>query len=219
MLLAVAVMVLAQVPVATPSPLKQIGHVRASFICGALRQNLFPAVAGLRLNDELIDKGRMMMQKTSDDAALGATSAQITGGAGAGLEMDAFQLGMLSSELGSNLAKIEALLDDPKAFSNKPASDDELALARARSRLQEVVARQQASLNVLSMTADTNSSDDLRAQRDIIPYEHDMSGPQTPAYVPMSLPDALALTKQLTQDSETRVMPAVAPIADACKPQ
>jgi hypothetical protein len=201
----------------TPAPLKEIGHVHASLLCSALRHNLFPAVAGLRIDDDLVDKGQLMMQKTADDAALHATSAEITGSAGAGSEMDNFQLGVLSSALAKNIVKVEAFLNDPNSFASNPTTDDERALALAKSRLEAVAARQRASLNVLSATAEMNDANDLRSQRDIIPYEHDMSGPQTPAFTPMSMPEALAVDKKLTQETEVDVAPAVLPIVAACR--
>ncbi|HLY02040.1 MAG TPA: hypothetical protein VKR56_06020 [Candidatus Cybelea sp.] len=201
----------------TPPPLKEIGHVHTSRLCSVLRHSLFPAVAGLRIDDDMIGKGQTMMQKTADDAALGATSAQITGGAGAGSEMDNFQLGVLSSGLARNLGKIEALLNDAGSFQTDPTDDDGRMLSAAKARLEAVAARQRVSLNVLSATAEINSANDLRAQRDIIPYEHDMSGAQTPAFTPITLPDALAAARKATGESELDVAPAMVPIAEACR--
>lgn len=215
MLLAAIVFAASPSPAPSP-PLKEIGHVRTSVLCSALRHNIFPAVAGLKLNDDLIDKGRMMMQKTADDAAANAGSAAITGGAGAGSEMDNFQLGILSSDLAKNLVKIEAFLADAHAFPKDPSTEDERMLALAKSSLEAVASRQRATLNVLSATAEINSANDVRAQRDIIPYEHDMSGPQTPPFTPISMPDALATDIKLTQASEVQVTPVVRPIVAIC---
>jgi hypothetical protein len=224
MTLASLLMVLAQaVPSALPSaaptatPLKEIGHVRTSLLCSTLAHDLLPAVAGLRLNDDLVGQGELMMQKSAKDAGANTGSAQETGGAGAGSEMDTYQLELLSSAVAKNLTVVEHFLSDTRGFKSDPAGDDERALALAKSRLEAVVAAQRGSLNVLSEMAEVNSANDLRAQRDIIPYEHDMSGPQTPPFTPISMPGALAQTDKLTQQAEDDVNPAMRPIVAACR--
>ncbi len=224
----------------SPGPLKEIGHVRSSILCSALRHNLFPAVEGLRINDALINRGQAMLLRTADDAAAYAASASPTGGGGAGdpfqeeaaanqgsasatggasagSEMDAYQLGLLSHDLAKNLDKIAGFLNDPHAFTGTPKSDDERALALAESRLEAVVVRQRASLNILSATAEMNSANDLKSRRDVIPYDHCMTCAQTPAFTSISMPHALAAARNLTEQTETAVAPAVFPIVAACK--
>ena len=246
MLLPTLLVLVAQVgPAASPSaaqstpPLKEIGHVRSSTLCTALRHNLFPAVDGLRINDALISRGQAILIRTAEDAAAYAASASPTdtsagdpfaleaganagsvsptGGGSAGSEMDGFQLGLVYNSLAKNLDKVEAFLNDPHSFAVSPTSDDERALALAKSRLEAVVARQRASLNILSATAETNAANDLKSRRDAIPYEHCMTCAQTPAFTPLSAPRSLAAATNQTQQSETGVAPAVLPIVAACR--
>jgi hypothetical protein len=222
----------------TPA-LKEIGHVRSSTLCTALRHNLFPAVEGLRIDDAMIDRGQAILVRTAKDAAAyaadasltagsagdpfaqeagaNAGSASATGGGNAGSEMDSFQLGILTQNLAKNLDKVEALLDDPQIFAGTPTSDDQRALAQAKSRLEDVVARQRASLNILSATGETNAANDLKSRRDVIPYEHCMTCSQTSPYTPISAPDSLAAATNQTQQTEAGVAPAILPIVAACR--
>jgi hypothetical protein len=247
MLLTTLLVLVAQVgsapsPSATQStpPLKEIGHVRSSTLCTALRNNLSPAVEGLRINDALVGRGQAILVRTAEDAAAyaasvsptdptsagdpfaqeagaNAGSASATGGGSAGSEMDGFQLGTVSHSLAKNLDKVEAFLDDPHSFPDSPTSDDERALALAKSRLEAVVARQRASLNIISATAEMNAGNDLRSRRDVIPYEHCMTCTQTPPFTPISAPRALAAATNQTQQTENGVAPAVLPIVAACR--
>jgi hypothetical protein len=223
----------------SPGPLKEIIRVRSSTLCTTLRNNLFPAFKVLRVNDAMIGRGQAILAKTATDAAAYAAnaspvdssggdpfqqeaeanegSASATGGASAASEMDAYQLGILAQNLAKNIERIEALLDDPHLFPATPKSDDERALVLAQSRLEAVADRQRASLNVLSATAEINDANDLRSRRDVIPYEHCMSCAQTRPFTPISMPDSLAATRKLTEQTETDVAPAVDPIVDACK--
>jgi hypothetical protein len=204
-------------PAPSPSPLKEIGHVRTSRLCSALNHNLFPAVNGLMLDDKLIDRGFHLMVRSLADAASEATSATITGNANAGSEMDTFQLGMLAEELARNIVKIDNLLADPERFPNDPTTSDDQELALARSRLGAVVARQRRELNILSATAEIDSANDLKSRRDIIPYEHDMSSRNTPAFTPVSMPEALEQDVNLKHATEAAVDPAILPIVAACR--
>jgi hypothetical protein len=213
-------------PVASPA-LKEIYHTHSSAVCSALNNNLLPAVDGLRANDDLASHGQAALARIAQDAAASVearqdgfiytTSATLTGGASTGPEMDNYRLGNLVHAIARNLEKIEALLDDPKSFPSNPASANEQQLLLVRSLLGKVVAEQRASLNVLSGTQATNAANDLRSQRDTIPYEHDMSGPETPHYTFTSRPEALSNERQLTQQAEADVTPAVLPLVAACR--
>jgi hypothetical protein len=131
--------------------------------------------------------------------------------------MDSFQLGILTQNLAKNLDKVEAFLNDPQTFPGTPTSDDQRALAQAKSRLEDVVARQRASLNILSATGETNAANDLKSRRDVIPYEHCMTCSQTSPYTPISAPDSLAAATNQTQQTEAGVSPAILPIVAACR--
>jgi hypothetical protein len=246
MVLAKFLLLLAQVgsaasppPAQSTAPLKVIIHVRSSTLCTALHHNVEPAVEGLHINDALIGRGKTLLVRTAKDAAEYAASASLTdgsngdpfqqlagadagsasaiGGGSAAFEMDAYRLGILVHNLAKNLDNVEALLDDPHSFSSAPMSDDERALALARSRLEAAVARQRASLNLLSGTAETNAANDLRSRRDVIPYEHCGSCSQTPTFSAISAPESLAAAMNLTQQTESDAAMAVVPIVAACK--
>jgi hypothetical protein len=225
--------------VQSPAPLKEIVRVHSSLLCTALRNNLLPAAAAVRMNDSMIGRGQVILVRTADDAAAYAAnasatdisggdpfeqqaeanegSASPTGGASAASEMDAYQLGILAQKLAKNIETIEALLADPHAFPATPKNDDERALVLAESRLEAVIARQRESLNVLSGTAESNDANDLKSRRDVIPYEHCMSCSQTQPSTPISMPSSLAATRKLTEQAEDGVAPAVLPIVAACK--
>ncbi|HEX4014838.1 MAG TPA: hypothetical protein VHX17_13255 [Candidatus Cybelea sp.] len=247
MLLAIPLLVVVQIgsgasppPAPSSTPLKEIGHVRSSALCTVLRDNLSPAIDGLRINDSMIDRGQALLIRTARDAAAyaasasapdatnavdpfaheagaNAGSASATGGASAGSAMDAYQLGILSHNLEKNLEKIQALLDDPHSFSATPASDDDRVLALARASLQAVVARQRASLNILSGVAETNAANDLKSRRDIIPYDYCTTCSQTVPFTPIGAPRTLADATGLTRRSEAGVAPAVSPIGAECR--
>jgi hypothetical protein len=218
---------------------KVIIHVHSSTLCTALRHNVLPALDSLHLNDAMIDKGHALLVNIAKDAAAYAASASpidttggdpfaqqaganegsasATGGGSAASEMDAFRVGMLVQNLAKNLDTVEALLSDPHRFPEAPTNEDDRALALAKSRLEAVVARQRTSLNIISGTAETNAVGDLKSRRDVIPYEHCGSCSQTKPYTPMSAPDALASATNQTEQTETGVAPALAPIVEACR--
>jgi hypothetical protein len=215
-------------PAAAASPLKEIGHTHASAVCSTLSRNLFPAVQGLMANDALATEGQHLMVQTARDEDTAVHHMRtsegdftvvptLTGGADDPTEMDDYRLANLVRTLAQNLNRIETLLDDPHAFPSVPANDSERQLLIARARLQDVVLNQQALLNVLSGNEASNSANDLRSQKDTIPYDHDMSSAQTPRYTFTTAPEALAHERELTQQSETYVTPAVQPLVAACR--
>jgi hypothetical protein len=121
------------------------------------------------------------------------------------------------SALGKKLVRVENFLNEPHRFTSSPATDDERALALAKTRLEAVAARQRDLLNVISETAEIDSANDLRAQRDIIPYEHDMSGAYTPPFTPIAMAQAVADARKLMVKSEAEAQPAILPIITACR--
>ena len=223
----------------TPQPLKEIIHVHSSMLCTALRNNLFPAVEGLRVNDELVGRGQKLLVRTASDAAAYAANASRTnsgggdpfqqlsgadagsesaiGGGSNASEMDAYQLGILEGNLAKSLGRVDELLQDPHVFPSAPKSDDERALVLAKSSIEAVIAQQRASLNILSGTEETNAVNDLKSRRDVIPYEHCMTCGQTPSFTPISAPNSLAAVRTQTQQTESGVAPAILPIATACR--
>ncbi len=204
----------------TPSPQpppvapKQIERIRSSPLCDALRQNLFQAVAGLRANDGLVIQGRMMQAKIAYDAAADPESYGPTGGAGSSSQMDDVQLGMLIQALVKNNERIDALLSDPKVFRNTSAGEDERELSAARERLEHVLGRQRASLNILSGIDATNEMQDLESRRS--PIAMTLKPPDaTPPRI--AAPEALALAQYLTQRSERSVALTMRPIIAKCQ--
>ena len=92
--------------VATPAPLKEIGHVRATALCAALRDHVAPVVAGLRVNDRLIAQSEIAMSKVHFDALVDPSGNSAIGGAGDASEMDDFQMNVLVTAMAANLAKV-----------------------------------------------------------------------------------------------------------------
>jgi hypothetical protein len=207
----------AQTPAPQASPLREIGHVHTSAFCETLRRDLFPANAQLLQNDRLIHQGIGLLETTSQDTADNTPSEAITGGGSSDAEMNAYRLASLSQQLDRSLGIIDALLDDPKQFAQEPSSDDDRELAMARGRLMAVETRQRAALTILSTSGATNDKNDLRSHRDVIPYEHDMSSAQTPAYAPVNPPAALRSAETEMHDREADAAATMLPIAAQCK--
>ncbi len=214
-LIAVAALSLCATPAAptpSPTPLKVIQRVTISELCPALRENLAPAIIGLRTNDNLITQGQQMMAKVNFDAITDPRSPGGTGGAGMSSEMDDVQMSQLVHALAKNLDRIDALLNDTQHFSSRPVSDDQQSLALARVRLQAVAAEQRRVLNMLSSTVETNELYDLASKCD--PYDCPAGGP-TPTRVALSR--ALAAEMQVEQNAEGQVAPAIIDVVNRCR--
>lgn len=147
------VSVLAALSLQTPAasePLKVIEHVRASVLCTALHKNVAGAVTGLRIDDDLVNQGRLLLQQLASDSVTNPGSRPSHR-----MQMDEDHLGELAGVLAKNLATIDTLLADPAVFSAHPASADAAQLARTKTQLAAVAADQKLALNVIAGTAAT----------------------------------------------------------------
>jgi hypothetical protein len=213
--LAVALATSTPSPSPAPSPLPEIAHVRTSFLCNTLGNNLFQAVGGLRVNDGLVDQGRMMMAKIAYDAIASPKSVSAGGGAGPASQLDDVQLGILVNGLAQNIDKIETLLADPHRFPIQPTNDEQRELALAKSRLEAVVVQQRASLNILSGIVETNEFLDLQSRCNPADSSCGRAASAGPARI--SMPEVIVIRQKLTRQAEDNVAPAVLPIVAACR--
>jgi hypothetical protein len=204
------------------APLKIITNVKSSRICDTLIHNVFEAIQGLQVNDELVATGGMMMVKMRSDAVadpggvLGGHGVTVeTGGAGASSRMDDVQLGSLAHSLALNLARLETLLGDAQRFPADPKGDGEQNLQVVKSRLEAVVAKQRVALDILSETYDSNELADLLAVGS--PFKLIATDSKGRGGVRLTMPEYLQLARQQTALTENDVGPAVVPVAAACR--
>lgn len=197
--------------VATPAPLKEIGHVRATALCAALRDHVAPVVAGLRVNDRLIAQSEIAMSKVHFDALVDPSGNSAIGGAGDASEMDDFQMNVLVTAMAANLAKVDALLADQHVFAPKESTDDERALNVAKGRLEAVVSEQRRLLDVLGATLGSNEAADLGSKCD--PVDCPAGGP-----TPERLGTKRTLSAEIAQEqqAESGVAPAIVELVARC---
>jgi hypothetical protein len=195
MILAAALVAICATPSADPSPtaLKVIERVTVSATCSTLRREIAQSIEGLRVNDGLLSQGQLMMTKIRSDAMADPRSNSGAGGAGASSELDDVQMTQLVHVLAANLEKIDALLSNPRAFPDRPATADQQALATANQRLEDVAAEQRRALNLLSATSSTNAAMDLASKCD--PVDCPTGGPTA---IRVSLPKQRALEFKLS---------------------
>ena len=180
LLLAVTAAVVSS-PSPAPTPtLKTIIRVHSSPLCSTLGSSVFPAVQGLRINDNLIDASKPMLIRmgkellpTSDAGRefdqLQAHWGNAPGGThdtNPGLELDNQRLLMVASELAHNLEIVDKMLADPARFPAVAKSDDDKQALLVKAQLQAVANQQRKNLNVLSGLGDTFSLQDLIARGD-----------------------------------------------------
>jgi hypothetical protein len=154
-------------PAPAATPLKTIVRVRSSLLCTTLRDNLFHSIEGLRVNDQEIEQGRLMLGKMAyDSLTTGAVRRTSGTNASHAFEMDHYQLGQVAHSIAQNLEKVYALLDDPNRFPESPPSEDLRMLADAKKRLQDVADRQRVALNIINGTYETSALQMLLAAGD-----------------------------------------------------
>ncbi len=133
-------------------------RVKTTPFCQVFRTNIFQAVQGLKINDGVIDQGRMVLAKWAYDSVVDQPHL---GSGGASLQLDQVQLGNVMAQAAYNLQKVYDLLNDPKLFPKDPRTGEDRDLATMNARLQEVAAAQERSLNMLSGTYESAALDDL----------------------------------------------------------
>ena len=158
-----------------PTPLETIGHVRTTLLCAALKNKLFPAVTGLRTNDNVIDQGRILLWKMANDSETGSSQKARASSGGRWISTsqpnrallnDNAQLGQLVHAIAQNLDLIDKLLADPQRFPPKPSAGDVQLFAQAKVHLDAVVDEQRVALNILSGTYETGALQTMLAKGD-----------------------------------------------------
>jgi len=138
--LLLSVLVLAQAraqPAESPSNspvLREIGHTKTSAACGFLRDTVRPAIAGVLKNDEAINVGQSLLEKTRDDSTPAARGAIIVD-----LGMDHARLGRVTVVLAHNLKIIRALLNRMPKPGSLANHEDTAARASIEANLRDVV--------------------------------------------------------------------------------
>lgn len=195
-----------------PPELKVITTVKSSTACTALRTNVYFAVGGVLANDSLVEQSGVLLQKTRIDAVADPTNASATGGAGPSSEMDDYQLQQAVASLAKNIEKIQAKLDDSAVFPpNRPLDEH---MVRVRAGLRDVLAQQEAELDVLSGTAATNEATDLQSRRDPI-TETTLHNATTKRALGVVESLQQAVTNE--QAAETRLTPEINALVQACR--
>jgi hypothetical protein len=159
----------AAAPSPSAAPLKTIVTVKSSLLCTTLRDNLSYAVQGLRINDNMIDQGRLLLSQTAYDSLTSSTGTSHVPDKqrrNPAMLMDTFKLNELSHQLARNIDRIDTLLSDRSRFSDGPTNDEQSQLALAKAQLEAVVAGQKATLNVIAGTASTTDLQDLLSRGD-----------------------------------------------------
>lgn len=160
-------------PSPAPAPLKTIIRIKTSPFCQVFRDNVFRAVEGLRINDRVIDQGRLLLAKSAYDS-VADSSGMINPVPGVPLQdvsapsvqMDQYQLEQVVGQAAHNLQRIYGLLNDPKRFVEYPQSDADRDLASMKSALLAVADAQERSLNLISSQYETAELNELLSRGD-----------------------------------------------------
>jgi hypothetical protein len=142
-----ALLVAQLAPAPSPTPLREIGHVRASNLCATLRGHVRPAVAAMMSNDQLIGASHRGLTKTSQDLAYGSDTA---------VQFDQYYLRQVEARLIHNLDLIDSIMKKPAADPSDASTDGREA-ADLDSRLAAVLKSQKDALNLLSGTLETEA--------------------------------------------------------------
>lgn len=194
---------------------KTIITVKSSAVCTALRQNIAQSVQGLIANDTLGDQGQALLVQSQKVSQAVPLAAGATGGHAPGAQLDTMRMLQLVDVLVKNLDRLDALLGDSHAFPAVARNDAEEALLRERDALRVVEAQQRNELNILSMTANTNSATDLNSRTGLIGVGGAFIPPTAAPYV--SFPDLFAAQQAETKKAEAVVAAGIEPLVDRCR--
>ena len=159
---------LAQVtaPSPTSSPPPTIIRLKTSPFCQVLRENVFQAVQGLRINDAVIEQGEVVLAKWARDSVVDQPHRGI---GGASIQLDQVRLGYVVTQAARNLQKVHGLLNDPNAFKKDSRTQEDRDLATMNARLQDVATAQERSLNLLSGLYETAALNQLLSKGPTLP--------------------------------------------------
>lgn len=163
-------LLLAAATQATPAPaswldkLKTIATVRSTPVCSALHERVGPAIAAIIDNDtKLASSGPIFGSMYHDDVI---TRSELR------MSFDVMRMENLITPIAKNISSVKAQLD------RLPKDPD---LDAVRAQLQDLIARQNDALNVLSGFVDTYQMGELQGRTSPIP----LAGPSTPQTTPL----------------------------------
>jgi hypothetical protein len=138
------------------SPLKQIAHTRSSPFCTAMRENVGVAIAGVLIDDQVIEQSKPALLMFGREFVMNHARSNWA-------EFDRIRLENIAGFLAKNLAIIDKVLSDPR-FASNPQTADDTALADMKVRLQAVADEQKEALNLVSGVAETYSLGELNSR-------------------------------------------------------
>ncbi|MDQ2680355.1 MAG: hypothetical protein M3Y21_04950 [Candidatus Eremiobacteraeota bacterium] len=142
-------------PPSIPQPLalKEIGRVRTTAFCTTLRENIAPTLAGLIVNDAVLEKGPTTFAKMGRDAVIDRSAVS--------LRMDEVRLEVIIDAMVRNFSTIDKLTGDRGRFSSAPKTDDQRSLELMRTQLVAVSDGQRVALNLMGNVLDAEQRGDL----------------------------------------------------------
>lgn len=143
-------------PSPSSTPLKEIGRVGSTMYCAMLGKQIAPALQGLMKTDESISAGHRTFTKLSEDALSHSHGR---------LALDRSNLGQVVSIAAQNLELVQRLLN-PTNFPAEPATDEDKSALELRTLLQAVATQQNAALNILSGTLETDLMGQMQSEFD-----------------------------------------------------
>ena len=158
-------------PSPAPTP-KTIIQLKVSPFCQTVRDNVFHAVEGLRINDNVIEQGQGLLAKLAYDGVVDRSGRIQIEGVPPGntkapsVQLDEYQLGQVVGQAAHNLQRIAQLLNDSQCFAQRPQSSADRDLASMKAALQAVADAQERSLNFLSGQYETAALNDMLSRGD-----------------------------------------------------
>lgn len=198
----------------SPAPLKTIVNVHSRDLCTVLREKLGPAIGGILANDTLTRQGQAVMERLVTDSK--SEYAGALGGEGSVGVMDNMRIENDVSGLVANIGKIEKILDGA-TYRGQDAADA-AAFEAARARLNDVLAKQKAELNILSFVAFSNQGRDLQAMQDPTGGAFNPPPPSLQAdMTPVALPQQMRVMLADVQRAESVATQVLTPIIQSCR--
>lgn len=146
-------------PSPEPTTLKTIITVHSSQFCTALGKSVRPVLAGLILNDRLIERGRTTFADAGYRATHGAIDSPSVGQvigppATSQSQGDAMMVETRQRQLAKNLEDaveaMEAMLTDKKRFAGVTSNEEAAKLSALDAQLTAVADRQRAAADLIS---------------------------------------------------------------------
>ena len=136
----------AGVPAPSPTPLREIGRVRATVPCSALNDHVRPALLAALSNLAAVDAGRKALDTAASDQVRRAKLS---------LRFDRIAVDKAVRAMSENLAKAHEQLDAIPASVGADGADGK-AVAEAKASLEQILNEQNDEINVLHGTVETD---------------------------------------------------------------